>query len=108
MIDIDDIDLEKRYYCFECGQQSFACDVQGHVCFDRFPHLIITYTKPKWHNRFFSWLINNFTGILGFIGVNTCSTVFAHHFGFKGFDNIFFIIGAGFLCAYVFLMARND
>jgi hypothetical protein len=107
MISMNNIELEKRYFCFQCGEQAFACDLKDHVCVDQFPHLSIQYTKPKWYNRIGSWIVDNFTGMLGFVGVNICAPVFAHHFGFKGFEGLFFGVGSGFLCAYLFIMARD-
>lgn len=107
MIDMEDLSLDKRYYCFECGQQAYACELKGHVCFDRFPHLSIRFTKPKWYQRFGDWIIDNFTGILGFIGINICITVLANHIGIKGFEGLLLSIGGGFICAYAFIMARD-
>jgi membrane-bound ClpP family serine protease len=108
MIDIEEMDLDKRYYCFECGQQAFACELKGHVCFDRFPHLSIQYLKPKWHNRLWHWIIDNFTGILGFLGVTIAFPLLSGHFEFTTIESIVFGISGGFLAAYLFIMARDD
>jgi hypothetical protein len=107
MIDVDDICFDKRYYCYECGLQQDPCELKGHICFDRFPHISIQSIKARWYHRSGHWIADNFVGILGFFGVDLVFSVLFDRFGFTGKESIFLCIGSGFLCAYAFLMARD-
>lgn len=101
------INLDKQYYCFDCGKRVYPRDLKDHVCFDAGAYLSINPAKARWHQRFLNWVGDNFAGCCGVMGILITFPIIAQHFNFNIFESILFGLGAGYISAYLFIIARN-